>query len=70
MAETFFFISCHGSLETFQIDVSHMVEKGVHDALVKFAFSAFQDEAKYPDLRELIAYNKGQLPKALNAVQR
>lgn len=54
--------SCHGSHASFFLDDSLMTQRDVVEALLAFAHTAFQAEARSPDLRELIAYNRGALP--------
>lgn len=55
--------SCHGSHQVFTLDVEWMSDVRVVDAIMKFADRVFADEARSPDLRELIAYNRGALPE-------
>ena len=44
------------------LDTEFMTETEVVKAILGFADRAFIEEARSPDLRELIAYNRGALP--------
>lgn len=61
---------CHGSYlsEIIRIDRDRP-EQGrfLADQIFAFFDRAFKDEAASPDLRELIAYNRGNLPSAQGA---
>lgn len=53
---------CHGSYQFFTLDDTCMSEREVVEAVLGFAEKAFAEEARSPDLRELIAYNRGAVP--------
>lgn len=56
--------ACHGSYQAFTMDDELLSDVQLVDAVMRFADRAFAEEARSPDLRELIAYNRGALPEA------
>jgi len=58
----FIYFGCHGSHQVYTLDDTLMNETQVVDAIMRFADQVFADEARSPDLRELIAYNRGATP--------